>query len=75
MPARIEENKRSTARAGALTALSRAKAWQSELDPAKLATGCPSLKEDGPPFSAEEFAYIAREMRPLASMLAEYTDL
>ena len=47
LSARIEEIKRSAARAGAIMALSRAKAWQSELDPAELATGCPSFKEDG----------------------------
>ena len=41
-PARIEENKWSAARAGAITDLCRVKAWQLELDPAELTTGCPS---------------------------------
>ena len=50
---RIEELRRSTAREGAITALSRAKAWQADLDPEDLANGCPSVKEDGSPFSAE----------------------
>ena len=54
--ARIEEIKRSSARAGAVTALSRAKAWQAELDSAKLATGYPSLKEDGTPFDKKDFS-------------------
>ena len=50
LPARIEENKWSATRAGALTTLSRAKAWHAKLDLAELATGCPSFKEDGSPF-------------------------
>ena len=58
-----------------MTALSRAKAWQADLDPEDLANGCPSVKEDGSPFSADDFAQIAREMRPLASKLAEETNL
>ena len=49
LPARIQDIKRSCARAGTVMALSRAKAWVPELDPAKVATGYPSLKEDGTP--------------------------
>ena len=75
VPQRAEEIKRSAARSGAITALSRAKAWQAELDPKELATGCPSLKEDRSPFTAEDFTKIVREMRPLASKLAEETNL
>nr|XP_040245586.1 uncharacterized protein LOC120964762 [Aegilops tauschii subsp. strangulata] len=55
LPQRVEELKRSAARAGAITALRRAKAWQAELDPEELATGCPSLKEDESPFEAANF--------------------
>ena len=44
MPARIEELKKSAARAGALTALTRAKAWISDLDPADIGNGYPSIK-------------------------------
>src|SRR5215216_3767182 len=58
-----------------MTALSRAKAWQADLDPEELASGCPSVKEDGSPFSADDFAQIVRGMRPLASKLAEEMDL
>ena len=75
LPARFEELKRSAARAGALTALTRAKAWIPDLDPADVGNGYPSIKEDGSPFNAEEFATIAREMRPLASKVAEDTNL
>src|SRR5215216_6726331 len=75
LPQRMEELKRSATRAGAITALSRAKAWQADLDPEELASGCPSVKEDGSPFSASDFADIVRGMRQLASKLAEETDL
>ena len=58
-----------------MTALSRAKAWQADLDHEDLANGCPSVKEDGSAFSADDFAEIARAMRPLASKLADETSL
>ena len=38
-PAQIEEMKRSAARAGALLALTRAKAWIADLDPIDIAKG------------------------------------
>ena len=44
LPPRIEELKKSAARAGALTTLTRAKAWLADLEPADLANGCPSVK-------------------------------
>ena len=67
--------KRSSARAGAVTALSRAKAWLPELDPADIGTGYPSLKEDGTPFEKKDFAACVKEIRPLASLIANETDL
>ena len=75
LPARIDEMKRSSARAGAVTALSRAKAWLAELDPAEIATGYPSLKEDGTPFDKKDFAACVKEIRPLASLIANEMDL
>ena len=75
LPKRIDDLKWGAARAGALTALSRAKAWQADLDPEDLANGCPSVKEDGSAFSVDDFAEIARAMRPLASKLADETSL
>ena len=75
IPQRMGELKRSAARAGAITTLSRAKAWQADLDPEELANGCPSIKEDESPFNTDDFAQIARGMRPLASKLAEEMDL
>ena len=46
LPARVEELKKVAARAGALTALTRAKVWVPDLDPVDVAKGFPSLKED-----------------------------
>ena len=73
LPQRVTKIKRSSARAGAITALSRAKAWQPELDPTELASGYPSYKEDGTPFTAEDFAVCVREVSPIATKLAEET--
>ena len=75
MPARIEELKKSAARAGALTTLTRAKAWISYLDPEDIGNGYPGQKEDGSDFDNDDLRAITREMRPLASKLAEDTDL
>ena len=46
-PAQIEEVKRSAARAGALLALTRAKAWIADLDPVDIAKGFPVNKRTG----------------------------
>ena len=75
MPARFEELKRSAARAGALTALTRAKAWVPDLDPVDVGKGYPSLKEDGSEFDNDDLSAITREVRPLACQLAEETDM
>ena len=56
-------------------ALSRAKAWQVELDPEEMATGCPGLKEDGCPFDQADFARCVKELHPLACKQAKETDL
>ena len=45
VPAQLEEVKRSAARAGALVALTRAKAWIADLDPADIAKGFPVHKK------------------------------
>ena len=41
-PAQLEEVKRSAARAGALSALTWAKAWIADLDPEDIGKGYPS---------------------------------
>ena len=75
MPAQFEEVKRSAARAGALTALTRAKAWVRDLDPADVGNGYPNLKEDGSDFDNNDLRALTKEMRPLAGKLAEEADL
>ena len=74
-PAQIEEVKRSAARAGALLALTRAKAWIADLDPVDIAKGFPSEQENGAVFDNEALKNVTREMRPLASQLAEEANL
>ena len=75
LPTRIQEIKRSCARAGVVTALSRAKAWVPELDPADVASGYPSLKEDGTSFDQQDFAACVKAIRPHATVIAEETNL
>ena len=55
--------------------MSLAKAWLPELDPADISIGYPSLKEDGTPFEQKDFAACVKEIRPLASLIANETDL
>ena len=75
LPERCSEMKRSSARAGAVTALSREKAWLPELDPADISIEYPSFKEDGTPFDKKDFAACVKDIRPLASLIANETDL
>ena len=63
--------KRSAARAGALLALTWAKAWIADLDPVDIAKGFPSEQENGAEFDNEALKNVTREMRPLASQLSE----
>ena len=75
LPARFHEIKRSCARAGAVTTLSYAKAWVPELDPTDVASGYPSLKEDGTLFDQHDFAACVMEICPHATIIAEETNL
>ena len=75
LPERFSKMKRSSARARAMTTLSRAKAWLPELDPADISTGYPSLQEDDTPFDTKDFAACVKDIRPLASLIANETDL
>jgi hypothetical protein len=70
-PGQIEEMKLSAARAGAIIALGRAKAWQSELDPEEIAIGCPKFKDGLSAFEEKDFNQCIREMRPVACKLIE----
>ena len=73
--AQIEELKQSAARAGALTTLTRAKAWIADLDPADIAKGYPGQQEYGSEFDSEALKALTKEMRLLASQLFEEVDL
>ena len=55
--------------------MSRAKAWLPELDPADLALGYPSLKEDGTAFDDHDFTACVRAIRPVATLIGNNTDL
>ena len=74
-PAQIEEVKGSAARAGAVSALTRAKAWIADLDPVDIGNGYPGQQEDGSEFDNEALKALTKEMRPLASQLAEEANL
>ena len=47
----------------------------TELDPADIAIGYPSLKEDGTSFEQEYFTACVKEIRPVATLIADDTDL
>ena len=58
-----------------MASLSQAKAWLPELDPADIAIGYPSLKEDGTPFEQEDYATCVKEIRPVATLIVDEADL
>ena len=74
-PAQIEEIKRSAARAGALLALTRAKAGIADLDPVDIAKGYPGEQENGSEVDNEALKALTKEMCLLASQLAEEANL
>ena len=75
LPARFQEVKRSCARAGALTALSRSKAWVPDLDPVDVARGYPTVKEDRSLFEQDDFIACVRGVRPQATILGDETNI
>ena len=75
LPARFQEVKRSCVRAGARTALSHSKAWVPDLDPADVARGYPTVKEDGSLFEQVDFVACVREVRPQATILGDETNI
>ena len=58
-----------------MAALSRAKAWLPVLDPADLATGYPSFKEDGTAFDDHDFTACIKAIHPVATLIENNTDL
>ena len=75
LPQRFNELRRSSVRSGAVSALSQAKAWLPELDPADIAIGYPSLKDNGTSFEQEDFTTCVKEIRPVATLIANEADL
>ena len=75
LPQRFNELRRSFMRAGAVAALSRAKAWLPELDPADIAIGYPSLKEDGTSFEQKDFTACVKEICPVGTLIVDEADL
>ena len=75
LPARIAELKKAAARAGALTALIQAKAWIPDLEADDIIKGYPGVKEDGSKFDNDDLRQLTKQMRPVASKLADDTDL
>ncbi|XP_037481872.1 protein PAIR1-like [Triticum dicoccoides] len=71
----VQDIRRAPARAGAIAALSRAKAWIPELDPADLALGYPILKEDGTVFDEHDSTACVKDIRPVAALIGNDTDL
>ena len=63
------------ARAGALLALTWAKAWISDLDPVDIAKGFLDEQTDGSAFDNEAPKALTKEMRPLSSQLAAEANL
>ena len=67
--------KRSCARAGALTALSRSKAWVPDLDPMDVTRGYPTVKEGGSPFEQDDFMACVHRVRPQATILGDEINI
>jgi len=51
------------------------KTWILELDRADLAFGYPSLKEDGTVFDEQDLTACVKEIRPMATLIGNDTDL
>ena len=75
LPQRIQDLRRASARAGAVAALSRARAWVPELDLGDLSLGYPSLKEDNTAFGEQDFIACVKVVRPLATLIGDDTNL
>jgi len=58
-----------------VTALSHAKAWVPELDPTDVASGYPSLNEDGTSYDQQDFTACVKAICPHVIVIAEETNL
>lgn len=75
LPPQVDELKRSRARKGALTTLSRCLAYAPELKPEEVATGYPKLKDDESEFTEEDYHRVVKESRSMATQLTSILDL
>ncbi|KAE8798634.1 hypothetical protein D1007_26122 [Hordeum vulgare] len=71
----IAEIRKSSARKGVMTAMSRAIAYAPELKPDEKAEGFPEYKDDDSEFTQEDYTLCVRDIRPAASRLAKILDL
>ena len=55
--------------------LIRTKAWIPDLEPADIIKGYLGVKEDGSDLNNDDLRRLTKEMRPIASKLAQDTDL
>src|SRR4051812_27935834 len=65
----------SACRRGAMRVLALSKAYHPGLKPALLAGGFLEIKADGTPFTKEYFLKVKKEIRPVASRIADSIDL
>ena len=75
LPPQIEELKRSAARKGALTTLSRCLAYARELKPEEINGGFLELKDDRSEFTEEDYHHCVKESRFAVTHLAADLDL
>ena len=75
VPEWIEHLKRSSCRKGVMRAMTLAKAYHPEMDPALFASGYPEFKSDGSRFSSKDFRTVFKQTRQYASAIARDIDL
>jgi hypothetical protein len=75
VPEWIRELKRSACKQGAMSALTLAKAYHPEMQPALLADGFPELNADDSEFTEEDYLRCVRATRSAATKIADELDL
>jgi hypothetical protein len=75
VPQWIQELKQSASRQGAMYALTRAKAYLPEIEPALLADSFPEFNADGSEFTNEDYVRCMKETRVAATNIAVGLDL
>lgn len=75
IPERVTDVLRAATRAGACTALARAKAYYPYIEPAELIGGFPAKNLDDSPFSDADYVKVVRETWVAATKIASEIDL